>query len=141
MNEIHFFGEDETTVPFEGNEDTYASWLQSIAEEEGKSIESITYIFCSDDYLLEINRQYLNHDFYTDIITFPYQEGDTLESDIFISIDRVKDNANQFGVSFEIELSRVMAHGLLHLIGYDDTTDELTAQMRTKENYYLSKLA
>ena len=98
----------------------------------------LNYIFCSDDYLLEINKQYLDHDYYTDIITFDNSEDEALlEGDIYISVDRVTENAENFNTSFEVELRRVMVHGVLHLLGFDDTTDELKAQMRSKEDEYL----
>ena len=94
----------------------------------------INYIFCDDDYLHQINVEYLNHDTLTDIITFDYTEDNVLSSDIFISIERVSDNANDFGVTFETELLRVMAHGILHLCGYKDKTEEDSQQMRKKED-------
>jgi len=109
-------------------------WLQAVASREGSEIKQLSYMFCSDDFLLGINKQYLNHDYYTDIITFPYIQGPILESDIFISIDRVKDNADRLEVPFQTELLRVMAHGVLHLIGYKDKSDEESAIMRSKEN-------
>ena len=99
----------------------------------------ITIIFCSDDYLLDKNRAYLNHDYYTDIITFDYSENDVVSGDLFISIDRVKDNANTYGISFDNELKRVVYHGILHLCGYKDKTEKDKKEMREKENYYLSQ--
>lgn len=131
---------DSVDVDFELN-DSYgsSSWLRLIAQEEKKSIEALQYIFCSDDYLLNINKEYLNHDNYTDIITFPYAT-QPIRSDIFISIDRVKENADTFKTSFENELNRVMAHGLLHLCGYKDKTKDEKTTMRSKENLYLSKV-
>ena len=113
-------------------------WLKSVAENEGKRLGDVSFIFCSDPYILEVNRQYLNHDFYTDIITFDYCEGDILSGDIVISIDTVRANAQQYGASFEEELDRVMVHGILHLIGYDDATEDQVAQMRSKENEYMT---
>ena len=113
-------------------------WLKQVAEGAGYSIGDLNYIFCSDSYLLEMNKQYLGHDYFTDIITFDYCEGNVLSGDLFISIDTVRDNASFYGAdSFENELQRVMVHGLLHLIGYDDHTPEQQAVMREKENYYL----
>ncbi|HRD08546.1 MAG TPA: rRNA maturation RNase YbeY, partial [Saprospiraceae bacterium] len=95
----------------------------------------INYIFCSDDYLLQINQEYLQHDYYTDIITFPYQQGKNIESDIFISLDRVRENAAEFADGdYARELLRVIAHGLLHLSGYGDKTDEEALKMRAAEN-------
>jgi probable rRNA maturation factor len=114
------------------------SWLQSIIKAEGFSLNQLNYIFCSDEYLLNVNRQYLDHDFYTDIITFDNSEEEAVvEGDIFISIDRVKDNAQELNKSFEEELRRVLAHGILHLVGYDDQEDEQEQEMRAKEDFYL----
>lgn len=131
-SEIYFHSED---VDFQlESEIQYIYWLVDIAEKEKVTIEKITYIFCSDEFLLDINKTYLNHDYYTDIITFPYKQGNIVESDIFISIDRVKDNAHDNQVNFKEELHRVMAHGLLHLIGYGDKTTTESQIMRSKEN-------
>lgn len=114
------------------------SWLQSIIKAEGFSLNQLNYIFCSDEYLLNVNRQYLDHDFYTDIITFDNSEEEAVvEGDIFISIDRVKDNAQELNKPFEEELRRVLAHGILHLVGYDDQEDEQEQEMRAKEDFYL----
>ncbi len=116
------------------------SWLQSIVKAEGFSLNQLNYIFCSDEYLLNVNRQYLDHDFYTDIITFDNsEEENSIEGDIFISIDRVKENAEELNKSFEDELRRVLAHGILHLVGYDDIEDAQELEMRNKEDFYLSK--
>lgn len=115
----------------------YKSWLKSIIEEESLRMGDINIIFCSDDYLLDVNKQFLSHDYYTDIITFDYCEGRVVSGDLFISVDSVKDNAEHYGATFHHELCRVMAHGVLHLIGYDDHCDEDIAQMRAKEDYYL----
>lgn len=112
-------------------------WLKSVAANEGKKIGQIAVVFCSDDYLLQINRQFLNHSYYTDIITFDYCEGDVLSGDLLISVDSVRDNAGHYGNSFDEELHRVIVHGLLHLIGYDDHTRKDQKQMRAKENEYL----
>ena len=116
-----------------------ASWLTSVAKEENKAIDSISYTFCSDNFLLDINRNHLDHDYYTDIITFPYAY-DPIESDIYISLDRVVDNADEFGVSFAEELHRVIVHGLLHMCGYNDASPADKKLMREKEDYYLGKL-
>ena len=115
-------------------EDKYTSWINRLAETENKSVGDLTYIFCDDAYLIEMNRQYLDHDTYTDIITFDYTEGTVLGGDIFISIERVKENALEFGVDFQDELLRVMAHGILHLSGYKDKEVEDVQLMRSKEN-------
>jgi probable rRNA maturation factor len=134
VQNISFNLTENTIHPFKGQETHYKKWLNEIAASHGKSIKFINYIFCSDDYLLEINQKFLQHDDYTDIITFPYQIGnDHLESDIFISLERVKENADSFNVPFHEELKRVIAHGLLHLIGFEDKNASQTQEMRTKE--------
>jgi rRNA maturation RNase YbeY len=114
-------------------------WLRSAAREEGHSINEINYIFCSDKYLLQINKEYLNHNYFTDIVTFDNSEKKgVIEGDIFISIDRVRDNAKEFREEFEKELKRVMVHGLLHLVGYRDKTPAQKSKMRKREEAYLS---
>ena len=113
-------------------------WLRLTAESEIRRIADISIIFCSDPYILDINQKYLGHDYFTDIITFDYCEGDSLSGDLFISVDSVKENSIEYGTDFKDELNRVIIYGLLHLIGYDDHTVEETAVMRMKENYYLS---
>jgi probable rRNA maturation factor len=117
-------------------------WLQSVAKQEGGSISSLSFIFCSDDYLHQINVEYLNHDTLTDVITFQYSESesDPIEGDIFISIDRIQENANQFETTFDKELHRVMIHGTLHLLGYGDKSSEAKTLMTEKENFYLQQL-
>ena len=129
---IAFFSEDiEFSVP---NPVKTKKWLVNISKSNSYDIENLNYIFCSDEYLLSINRQYLDHDYYTDIITFDNsEEEEILEGDIYISVDRVRDNATSFNADFNTELRRVIVHGLLHLIGFEDTSDELKAQMRVKE--------
>ena len=112
-------------------------WLRTVAESEMKRIGNIAIIFCSDGYLLDVNRKYLGHDYFTDIITFDYCEGERLSGDLFISVDSVRENAIEYGTEFGNELNRVMVHGLLHLIGYDDHTEEDVKTMREKENHYL----
>ena len=113
-------------------------WLKLVAESEIRRVGDIAVIFCSDNYILDVNRRYLEHDYFTDIITFDYCEGDRLSGDLFISVDTVRENSVEYGTDFDEELDRVIVHGVLHLIGYDDHTEEETAQMRAKENYYLS---
>lgn len=117
------------------SESKLSKWLDDIAASKDKIISQVVYIFCDDEYLLNINKEYLNHDFYTDIITFPYKQGIEIESDIFISIDRIKENADTYNSTFETELLRVMAHGLLHLLGFNDKTEEEEKEMRNKENW------
>lgn len=113
-------------------------WLKFVAGSEMKRLGNINIIFCSDNYILDVNMKYLQHDYFTDIITFDYCEDDVLSGDLFISIDSVKENSILYGVSFEDELNRVIVHGLLHLIGYDDHSDDQIKEMRFKEDYYLS---
>jgi rRNA maturation RNase YbeY len=113
-------------------------WLRFVASSELKKTGDINIIFCSDSYLLDINLKYLGHDYFTDIITFDYCEGNLLSGDLFISIDSVRENASFYKVEFIDELRRVMVHGLLHLIGYDDKSVEEQKTMRAKEDYYLS---
>lgn len=112
-------------------------WLKMVAASELRKIGDINIIFCSDNYILDVNMKYLQHDYFTDIITFDYCEKDFLSGDLFISIDSVRENALFYGTEFPAELNRVMVHGVLHLIGYDDHTEEDIKTMRSKENYYL----
>ena len=115
-------------------------WITAVALEEQKRVGELSFIFCSDEYLLEINKQYLNHDYYTDVITFDYSENNRISGDVFISVDTVIVNAKDYRQTFESELYRVMVHGVLHLCEYGDHSDEEKQQMRAKENYYLEKL-
>ena len=108
-------------------------WLLKLAESQDKVINTINYIFCSDEHLLSINKEFLGHDYYTDIITFPYKEYAELESDIFISLERVQENAAKYDSSYEKELIRVLAHGLLHLCGLKDKSQEDIVHMREAE--------
>ena len=112
-------------------------WLKFVAESEIRRIGDINIIFCSDNYILDVNMRYLQHDYFTDIITFDYCEKNVLSGDLFISIDSVRENADYYKTEFVDELNRVMVHGILHLIGYDDHSEEEISQMRAKENYYL----
>ncbi len=112
-------------------------WLKLVAGSEIRSIGDVNIIFCSDKYILDVNLRYLHHDYYTDIITFDYCEGKKLSGDLFISIDTVRENALEYGVEFDDELHRVMVHGLLHLIGYDDHSPEEEKIIHEKEDYYL----
>ena len=116
-------------------------WLKMVAGSEMRRLGAINIIFCSDNYILDVNMKYLQHDYFTDIITFDYCEKDILSGDLFISIDSVRENALFYGVPFADELDRVMVHGLLHLIGYDDHTEEQIREMRAKEDYYLQMKA
>ena len=112
-------------------------WLKTVAESEIRKLGQVNIIFCSDNYILDINQKYLQHDYFTDIITFDYCENDTLSGDLFISVDSVRENALFYKTEFTDELNRVIVHGLLHLIGYDDHSNEDIKVMRSKENYYL----
>ena len=117
-------------------------WILSVFSAEGKEAGEINYIFCDDAYLLEINQTYLHHDTLTDIITFDMtEEGETnISADIFVSVERVQDNARQLDLPFERELHRVMVHGILHLVGYGDKTEEEELMMRQKEDEFLNRL-
>lgn len=115
------------------NENLYEEWIESIITSEGFYLGEISYIFCDDEYLHNINVEYLDHDTLTDIISFDYTEGKIISGDIFLSVERVRDNAKDFNVEFSIELLRVMCHGILHYCGYKDKTDEDSKLMRSKE--------
>jgi len=115
----------------------WIDWIVESMKNEGKNIEELNYIFCDDEYLLQINRQYLDHDYYTDVIGFDNSVGDDLMGDIFISVERITDNAIQNNVSFENELARVVIHGILHFAGYMDKDPEDKILMTSKEDYYL----
>lgn len=131
---VSFFVED---VDFElPSPEVYAEWLIAVAKAHNATIHEINYILVSDQYLLKLNQNYLDHDTYTDIITFPYDpdEHKDLGGDIYISIERVVENAEEYEVGFEDELARVMAHGLLHLVGFEDKTDAAQKEMRAAED-------
>jgi rRNA maturation RNase YbeY len=128
---IHFNYELNFRLPHEAQ---HRVWAETCGRVEGFEIGDINFIFCDDAYLLKINQEYLGHDYYTDIITFDYVVGKMLSGDVFISIDRVTENARTYRVSFEEELKRVMAHGLLHLMGYKDKSDQEKQLMRKKED-------
>jgi len=110
------------------------NWIKQVAKEHSKKTGDISYIFCSDEYILDINKEYLNHDYYTDIITFDYSEDKIISGDIFISIDTVKSNAEKFNTIYEEELRRVIIHGILHLCGINDKTEQQQSQMTEEEN-------
>ncbi|MCG8475301.1 MAG: rRNA maturation RNase YbeY [Cytophagales bacterium] len=133
MNQINFFTED---LEFEiGEKEKTEGWLLKVIENHGHQTNELNYIFCSDEYLHKINVEYLDHDTYTDIITFDNSECDEeIEGDIFVSVERVKENAENFGKTFENELRRVLAHGILHLLGYPDKSEEEARTMRLKED-------
>ena len=134
---IRYYSED-TNFEFKGKL-LNNRWIKFVAESEVRKVGDINVIFCSDNYILDVNMKYLQHDYFTDIITFDYCEDDVLSGDLFISIDSVKDNALFYGNDFPDELSRVIVRGILHLIGYDDHTDSEQKTMRSKEDYYLSQ--
>ncbi|MDJ1473112.1 rRNA maturation RNase YbeY [Xanthocytophaga flava] len=140
MASISYFTEDTTFLITQKR--SLTAWIKQVILDEGYQLELLNFIFCSDNYLLSINKQYLDHDYFTDIITFEQSEDpSTIEGDIFISIDRVKENADTFNTEFSQELYRVMIHGVLHLCGYMDHTPEEKEQMRDKESYYLRILS
>lgn len=138
--EIYFYPEDIDFDLAPPRAEAVSYWLKKVVEQEAKELRSLSYVFCSDEYLYRLNQEYLQHDTYTDVITFPYGAENEVEGDIFISIERVKENAATFKASFERELYRVMVHGLLHLCGYGDKGEEETLLMRKKESDYLSQL-
>lgn len=132
---IHYFFEniDEFTI-----EKSITEALKNLIISEGKKLGEVQYIFCDDDYLLKVNQDYLQHDYYTDIITFDYVKEKMINGDIFISLPRILDNAKTLSTKYEDELKRVLTHGLLHLCGYKDKTDEEKLIMRNKEDFYIN---
>lgn len=135
MNYVNFFFEG--TEVFEFPENIIKEQIFNILGDDSKTCGEISVIFCNDNFLLELNRKYLQHDYYTDIITFDYSEGDHIGGDLFISVERVNENAGKFNVFFIYELARVIFHGVLHLIGYDDNNSDNKAKMRQMEDNYL----
>lgn len=129
-NQINYNYETNFSID---SEEGYSDWICRVINSEGKLCSELSYIFCDDAYLLEINKEYLNHNTYTDIITFDYSTPNSISGDLFISIERVRDNAQQFGISELEELRRVMVHGVLHLLGYKDKEESEIAEMRLKE--------
>jgi probable rRNA maturation factor len=132
---VHFLEEDRKARGF--NRTDTKKWLHDVIRREGKTPGVISYIFCSDDFLVDINIKFLNRDYYTDVISFDYTENGVISGDIMISVDRVKENAANMGITFVDELKRIMVHGLLHLIGYDDNTKESKEIMSKREDLYL----
>ena len=135
---VSFHAEDTSFYPRRPQQ--LAQWVQSVIDREERQLVSLSFIFCSDDYLHQLNVQYLDHDTLTDVITFPYADPPLVEGDIFISIDRVRDNAESLGISWETELCRVMIHGVLHLCGYLDKSPADKLTMTEKENLALARL-
>ncbi|RIA11125.1 rRNA maturation RNase YbeY [Flavobacteriaceae bacterium MAR_2010_72] len=123
------------------NETQIKNWIIDVITGEGFKLGEINYIFCDDDYLLQLNLEFLKHDTLTDIISFDYTIGKEISGDIYISVERVKDNSKDFNVDFAEELNRVMVHGVLHYCGYKDKSVEEESQMRLKENYYIGRLS
>ena len=117
------------------------AWLENLIITEDKKPGDISYIFCDDDYLLKVNQDYLDHDYYTDVITFDYVKGKTISGDIFVSLPRILENADLLSQDFEREFRRVLAHGVLHLCGYKDKSESDAREMREKEEFYLAKFS
>ncbi|MDG1035852.1 MAG: rRNA maturation RNase YbeY [Crocinitomicaceae bacterium] len=135
---VNVFYEDTKTL--DKTPEFFDLWFGKICHTEGKLLGDVSVVFCSDTYLLELNKRHLQHDFFTDIITFDYSEGDRVAGDLFVSVDRVYENADAYNVSRETELNRVSVHGILHLLGYKDKTPQEVAVMREKENEALALL-
>ncbi len=133
---LNYYFEEIEDFPISQNID---KWIENTILSEKRKAGDISFIFCSDDYLLNINQEYLNHDYYTDVITFDYVQEDEISGDIFISVERIRDNAVEFNATFDDELNRIMIHGVLHLLGYKDKSEQEKQIMTDKENEYLSK--
>ncbi len=133
MDDRILYNFEDVKIP-DFNPEFFGLWINGVAKRHDKEIKELSYIFCSDDYLLRVNKEYLNHDDYTDIITFNYNEESSLSGDLFISYERVVDNARDANVSIFDELCRVMIHGVLHLIGFNDKSDAEQTEMTKKEN-------
>lgn len=123
-----------------GNENQLSHWIAAVIKEENRELEEVNFIFCDDDYLHNLNIEFLSHDTLTDVISFDYSVGNVIAGDVYISVERVADNAKDFGVTLDNELHRVMVHGVLHYCGYKDKTELDTKVMRDKENYHLLQL-
>ncbi len=130
LSKINFYSENDF---FLEDEDLHITWLEAVIASEAKKLEELSYIFCDDEYLLKINMEYLDHDTYTDIISFDYSVGKILQGEIYISTERVKENSETFSVKFQDELRRVLVHGVLHLCGFKDKEESDAALMRSKE--------
>ena len=138
MSSINFLSEKIKFIP--KKQKKLRSWIKDVVVLEGRHVSSLVYVFCRDSYLLTINREYLNHDTLTDIVTFDYSEGGDLDGEIYISLDRVKENARKLEIAFEDELHRVMIHGVLHILGLKDKSPSQKSAMRKKEEACLSLL-
>jgi rRNA maturation RNase YbeY len=130
----------QKTDVFAVSETVYSDWLSEVCVLEDRILREVSVVFVSDEGLLEMNKEYLMHDYYTDIITFDYCEEDDVIGDLFISVDRVKENAHDHKATFDQEMSRVLVHGVLHLCGYGDKSEDEERTIREKENFYLNKL-
>lgn len=135
-----YFEVEDTKFPLIKKQTT-KNWIKSVAEKYGKKVGNITYIFCSDEKILEVNKEFLQHDYYTDIITFDDTEGNTISGDIFISLDTVKSNSEKFQTSYLEELHRVIIHGILHLCGLKDKSPKDEKLMREAENQSLKSIS
>ncbi len=135
---IQFFFENIDEIPISA---ATISWLEDVIKTENKKLGEINYILCDDEYLLKVNQDFLDHNYYTDIITFDYVKGKTISGDIFVSLPRISDNAKNLVKDFNSEFHRVLAHGILHLMGYKDKTEEEITVMRQKEDFYLNVFA
>lgn len=140
MKEILFYKEGKAEYPSFFSDILICKWLNVIANHYDRKLGALNFIFCDDEYILSVNRQYLNHDYYTDVITFDYCEKDILSGDIFISLDTVLSNSEAFGTSYENEFHRVVCHSVLHLIGFKDKTEPDSMEMRRNENICLDLL-
>lgn len=129
---------NEDVKPLKIKKQLVKNWIKSVIASEGKTLGDVNFIFCSDEYLLQVNKQYLDHDYYTDIITFDYVENGIISGDIFVSVDRVEENGKQFGSGFDVELRRILVHGVLHLLGFPDKKPEEKKIMTAKEDQYLA---
>lgn len=136
---IKYYSEDIPFPKLKRREIT--RWINNVIDSEGKNSGDISFVFCSDAYLLEINRKFLNHNYYTDIVTFDYVVGDLISGDIFISIERIAENSVKFHTTLDNELRRVLVHGVLHLIGYKDKSEDDKLEMSSKEDYYIKVLS
>ncbi|MCF8256443.1 MAG: rRNA maturation RNase YbeY [Flavobacteriales bacterium] len=135
---MDFFSEDTEFLP--DQQEKLSQWIVKVIESEGKTPGAVSFIFCSDEYLLKMNIDHLQHDYYTDIITFDYCEGPVISGDLFISVDRVRENAADLSIAFEEELHRVMVHGVLHLLGHGDKTEPEQKAIRAREDGCLALL-
>lgn len=134
------FNSEDVSIPVVLDEST-KSWISQIVSNSNKRIGTVNYIFCSDEYILEVNKQYLSHNYYTDIITFDYCKGDIVSGDLLISLDTIQSNSQAFNTDYTSELHRVMIHGVLHLLGYKDGTESEKVEMRFQEDTALSLLS